>query len=367
MRTSSGLLHRLLAAVAITLVALGVLPGAVPSASAAEIQVEGCELDGEPTEATVETDDLGPYEGGWYALVDMTGTPIDHSSPLGGLSTTPVCVLPVADGTLDSSQATWAFCTQPEAPAPGHSPCVEDAMLPGTSPFTEEQNTLAAYIIAEQVASPFTTTEDLEETQDIVQCITAGVEPEILGLESCEEVIDLLTIAVIPNLVQDDSTLEVTASSTPNRFSVTSSLPNLVLRTNNGSDIALCPGQTGPEIVEFPPELEIEFAYLTAEPGTVVEVCTSGGDGGPTALGSSSMMPRLEIGSFIGAEGPSAAAEPCAIFLTDTTIGDYLVAAATSTVAPTTTTTTTAPTSPTTTTTTPSRQRVAPKPLAFAG
>ncbi len=362
MRPTSKLAHRSIAAVSIGLVTLGVLPAAVPSASAAEIQVEGCELDGEPTEATVETDDLGPYDGGWYALVDMTGTPIDHSIPLGASATTPVCVLPVDGTTLDSSRATWAYCTQPETPAPGHSPCVEDAMLPGTSPFTADQNTLAAYIIAEQVASPWTTTENLQETQDMVLCITAGVEPDLPGPETCEELVDLLSLAVLPNLVRDDSTLEVTATSTANRFSITSSLPNLGLRTNNGSSIALCPGQSGAAVWPIPAFVVPGAASLDLVPGTVVEVCTSGGDGSATTLSASSIMGRFEIGSFIGATGPAPTTQPCAIFLTDTAFGERLVASATSAVAPVTTTTPSSPTAATTT-----APRAAPKSLVFAG
>lgn len=351
MQPSGSIRFKAIAAAVVVLTAVGIAPVATPSASAAIVPVEGCSLEGLPLVIDVDDSTLDPFDGGWYALADAEGNAVNHTQPLGTAAVGPVCILPVVDGALDSSQATWAFCTQT---ASTHAACVEGALTDRTPALDADQIALASWIIADEVFSDFFTTESLMQTQEIVECITAGAPVSIPGFADCDEIMEFLEFVALPNMVDDESTISVTASPTAGRFTVSSSMQILHLLASDETEFELCPGQSGAELMGD--QLAVE------QPGTAVEICTDGGPG--TTLVASSLFPLIEVGSFVGHDG-STVDQPCAIFLTESSVGDVLLAQATSPSAP-------APTpTPTTTTTTPSRRGASaartPAPLSFAG
>ena len=323
MPTIASVRSKLIAGAVITLVAVGVVPATAPYAAAAIVPVQGCTFDGAPLVIDVEDTTLGPYEGGWYALFDATGTAIDHSEPLGTATASPVCVLPVVDGALDSSQATWAFCTQP---SPAFSNCVEDQLTEATAPFDADAAALAAWVIGSQVDAGDFSTAALEETQAFVQCITSDTPLPIPDFGDCEDFQMLLEVLVLPNLVDGTTELSVAATSTPGQFTVTSTMQIVDVAAGGDAGVELCAGQGGAELMAG--------QLMVQEPGTPVQVCVV--DGGPTpTLVASSLYPELELGSFVGFDGVSDTSQPCAVFLTETGVGDFLTAQATSSAAPT--------------------------------
>lgn len=335
MRHPRRLSSKAFVAAAVACVAFGVLSPPLASAAPVDVPLGACRLADAPTSLTIDDATLGPYEGGWYALVDMTGTPIDHTAFIGSGATTPVCVAPVVGGTIQAAQATWAFCTQPPTLAPGYDECPEAPMSSATPTFTADERALAEWIVADFVEAGVVTPIALQDTQDRVLCITA--DEDSAPVPDCPAFRALLETNVLPNLVDDTSRISVAASGIPGHFTVSPSLGSLELTASGDAGIGLCSGSE--------PGVLSDHTLTFTTPGATADVCTLGG-AAPSTLRAASLFPRIRSGSYIAHPGTSFLSNPCAIFLTESAIGEVLSASAT---VPAPTTTTTTPTTPTTT------------------
>lgn len=303
-----------------------------PAANAADIAVQGCEISGAPASVTVDTDDLGPFEGGWLPLHDVVGAPFDYTDPVGTFNDIPpICVVPVSGGLPVEADARWAWCLQVFNHVCAEAP-LEESSYAGV--LDADQAALVAWRAGQFEAAGDSSISALEQTQLNIWCITDDYQypgpitwwGAPVSVTTCAEYRTWLNDTVLTGFATADDTITVVGPSGSVRpgnaqeFFVTSTLGVLDVAVSGGT-MAVCPGASGATLTSG--------VLTTTTPGSPVPLCVTSDDVGTVTLTASSSTVRPVPATLITATLPSFDGKGCQVFFADTAELPLLGASAT--------------------------------------